>query len=89
MITTESDAEFRVNRNRALELQKQSTSMMAAVEILEKECEDLERNDDDQSKPKLVELVQEIEDYQESIKRGICSYYFGSHSCGIISHHIL
>ena len=68
MITTESDVEFRVNRDRALELQKQSTSMMAAVEILEKGYEDLEGNDDDLSKPKLVELVQEIEDYQESIK---------------------
>ena len=42
--------------------------MMAEVEDLEKECEDLAQNDDDNSKTRLTELVQEIEEYQESLK---------------------
>ena len=41
---------------------------MAAVEDLEKECEDLEGKDDEQSKTNLAELVQEIENKQESLK---------------------
>ena len=42
--------------------------MMAEVEDLEKECEVLVQNDDDNSKTRLTELVQEIEEYQESLK---------------------
>ena len=47
-------------RDRVLELQKQNATMMAAVKDLEKECDNLEGNDDDQSKTHLAGLVQEI-----------------------------
>ena len=40
----------------------------AAIEDLEKECEGLEGKDDEQSKTNLAELVQEIENKQESLK---------------------
>ena len=57
-------------RDRVLELQKQNATMMAAVKDLEKECDNLEGNDDDQSKTHLAGLVQEIAEKQASIKRG-------------------
>ena len=58
-------------RDRALELQKQNATMMAVVKDLEKECNDLEGNDDEQSKTDLAGLVQEIEEKQASLKEVI------------------
>ena len=45
--------------------------MMAEVADLERECEDLEGNDDEQSQTNLAELVHEIEKKQDSLKEVI------------------
>ena len=45
--------------------------MMAEVADLERECEGLEGNDDEQSKTNLAELVHEFEKHQDSLKEVI------------------
>ena len=66
--TITTDAEFRVLRDRALELQKENKVMQENVKYMQDQCDDLEGKDDEQSKTTLAQLVKDIDEREKNLK---------------------
>lgn len=66
--TITTDAEFRVLRDTALELQKENKTMQENVKYMQDVCDDLEGKDDEQSQTTLAQLVKDIGEREKNLQ---------------------
>ena len=66
--TITTDAELRVLRDKALELQKENKTLQENVKYMQDQCDDMEGKDDEQSQTTLAQLVKDIDEREKNLQ---------------------